>query len=82
MKNDANDSGASLAIGIVLGAVVGAGLALLLAPRTGKETRRRLADAGERWSDAARRQLDRQIDHAGEIASDIERQARAMAERS
>jgi gas vesicle protein len=80
VNENTNRSGgttSSIALGFVLGGLVGAGLALLFAPRTGKETRQRLADAGERWSDAARRQMD----HAGEIASDIERQARSMTER-
>ena len=57
----------SVALGFVLGSLIGAGLALLLAPGTGRETRRRLAEAGERWSDAARKE----IDHAGEIALGI-----------
>ena len=59
-----------------LGALVGAGVALLLAPRTGKETRRRLADAGERWGDAARKQ----VEHAGEIANDIKRNAQSVVD--
>lgn len=68
----------SVAVGFVLGALVGAGIALLLAPGTGKETRKRLADAGERWGDAARRQ----IDHASEIASDIRHNAQSAVKPS
>jgi gas vesicle protein len=71
-----NGSTASVALGFALGALVGAGIALLLAPRTGKETRRRLADAGERFGDAARKQ----VDHAGEIANDIRRNAQSTVE--
>ena len=66
----------SVALGFALGALVGAGVALLLAPRTGKETRRRLADAGERFGDAARKQ----VEHAGEIANDIKRNAQSTFE--
>lgn len=66
----------SLALGFALGAVVGAGLALLLAPKTGKETRKGLADAGERLGDAARRH----VEHAGEIAHDIKRNAQSVVD--
>ena len=55
---------------------MGAGVALLLAPRTGKDTRQRLADAGERLGDAARKQ----VEHAGEIAHDIKRNAQSTVD--
>ena len=71
-----NGGTASVALSFALGALVGAGVALLLAPRTGKETRRRLADAGERWGDAARKQ----VEHASEIAHDIKRNAQSTVE--
>lgn len=60
-------AGLSIATGFVLGAVVGAGIALLLAPETGKETRRRLADAGGRLSDAARSKFDQARDTANDL---------------
>ena len=63
----------SLSMGFVLGALLGAGIALLTAPRAGTETRRRLADAGARWGNAARIRLD----EAGEIANDLRRNAQA-----
>lgn len=53
--NDAFDSrgpsntGSTL-VGFALGAVVGAGLALLLAPDSGKRTRERLASTARKWS--------------------------------
>jgi gas vesicle protein len=62
---------APLAIGVVLGAVLGAGVALLLAPATGDETRRRITDAGRRWGGAARRRVDRAL----ETASDLQQTA-------
>ena len=58
---------APLAIGVVLGAVLGAGVALLLAPATGEETRRRVADAGRRWRGAARRRMDRALETAADL---------------
>jgi gas vesicle protein len=52
--NGTRGSGSSAALGFVLGALVGAGIGLLLAPGTGRETRRRIADAGGRLGNAAR----------------------------
>jgi len=56
-----------VAIGIVLGAVLGAGIALLLAPATGEETRRRITDAGRKVGGAARRHVGRALDTAGDL---------------
>lgn len=64
-------AGSSVAMGFVLGAVIGAGVALLLAPRTGKETRQRLADAGRRWGGAARSKLDQARDTAKDLKRDV-----------
>lgn len=63
-------AGSSVAIGFVLGTLVGAGVALLLAPRTGKENRRRLADAGGRWGDAVRSKFDQARDTAKDLKQD------------
>ncbi len=43
----------------VIGAVVGAGLALLLAPAEGRETRRRVGTTMKRWGEGARSALKR-----------------------
>ena len=56
---DEGQRGPSLLIGLALGALVGAGAALLLAPAKGDETRRRLGETAKRWSNDARRQIDR-----------------------
>jgi gas vesicle protein len=61
--------GSSVALGFVLGAVVGAGIALLLAPATGMETRQRIADAGRRWRGAAR-----------DLAEDLRQEAKSVLE--
>lgn len=69
-------AGSSVATGFVLGALVGAGIALLLAPGTGKATRQRLADAGRRWGGAARHKLDQ----ARDLADDLKEDAKSALE--
>jgi len=69
-------AGSSAAMGFVVGALVGAGIALLLAPATGKDTRRRLADAGRRWGGAARDKLGQALD----AASDLKPEAKSALE--
>jgi gas vesicle protein len=61
----------SAAVGFVLGAVVGAGVALLLAPATGKETRRRIAESGQDLSDAARDALGQAGDTVHGLKQDV-----------
>jgi len=62
VEYDTSDSRVgTLMTGLVLGAVIGAGLALLTAPESGRKTRRRIrkttgrirGDAGDRWEDFA-----------------------------
>jgi len=47
LANDVSRGGSAL-MGFLCGAVVGAGIALLLAPATGEETRRRIGDTARR----------------------------------
>jgi gas vesicle protein len=63
-------AGSAIAMGFVLGAVVGAGIALLLAPGSGRETRGRLADAGRRWGGAALDKLDQARTTVGDLKQD------------
>jgi gas vesicle protein len=53
-NNDVSRSGASSMSGFVLGAIVGAGVALLLAPATGTDTRRRVGETVKKLGSAAR----------------------------
>lgn len=66
-------AGSSTVMGFVLGALIGAGIGLLLAPATGKETRQRLANAGRRWGGVARIKLDQ----ARNAANDLQQDAKA-----
>jgi len=69
-------SGSSIAMGFVLGAVMGAGIALLLAPASGRETRGRLANAGRRLGGAA---LDK-LDQARTTVTDLKQDAKSALE--
>ena len=62
--------GGSMAMGVLFGAVVGAGIALLLAPGSGKETRQRIADASRRWRGAARNRLHQLKETADDFKHD------------
>ena len=65
-------------MGFALGAVVGAGLALLLAPDSGRNTRQRLASTARRWSESA----GHTIDQARDTAEQTIGRARDTAERT
>jgi hypothetical protein len=52
--NDVSRSGATGMSGFMLGAIVGAGVALLFAPATGTDTRRRVGDTVKKLGSAAR----------------------------
>lgn len=57
--SQSGDSSSRMMTGFMLGAVLGAGIALLLAPATGEETRRRLRETASRLRDNADEALDR-----------------------
>jgi gas vesicle protein len=66
-----NTSGTGLALmGFALGAAVGAGLALLLAPDSGKKTRERLASTAQRWSKDAGHAIDQARDAVADLGTD------------
>ncbi len=52
-----NNGGAKMLAGFVLGAAVGGALALLLAPRTGKETREKLSKTAQEFAEAAKEEF-------------------------
>ena len=72
-----NDSGrSSMMTGFVVGALVGAGIALLLAPASGEDTRRRIGDTAKRLRDTAK---DR-VGQARETISTLREDARSAIE--
>ena len=73
-----NGNGGSILTGFVVGALVGAGLALVLAPRSGKDTRRWLADKSRDLKDKtagayeqAKETLRRDAKHLGDEVKEV-----------
>jgi gas vesicle protein len=60
-------------MGFVAGAVVGAGIALLMAPASGEETRRRLGDTARRMRQDAKNRMSQ----ARETLEDLKEDARS-----
>jgi gas vesicle protein len=58
-----------LGVGLLLGAVVGAGVALLLAPCSGEETRSRIADTARRLGKGAQDKVGQVKDVVGDLTS-------------
>jgi len=58
-------------MGFVLGAAVGAGIALLLAPCSGTETRRKLGDKARQLSTSMRDGLEQTKNRLGELKDDV-----------
>lgn len=54
----------------MVGAVLGAGIALLLAPAHGKDTRKRVGSTVKRWGDGARQALKHTRENLNEIGHD------------
>lgn len=76
-----------LGIGMVIGAVIGAGVAMLVAPESGAETRRRLSRrAGNfRKGKTAWTRLGRELKRAAQMkrkAMEIEAKRKELAERA
>jgi gas vesicle protein len=64
-----SNTGSTL-LGFAIGAVVGAGIALLLAPESGKRTRDRLASKARSWSRNAGDTLEQARDTVADLGTD------------
>jgi|SRR2546428_12690466 len=69
---DFNDSGKSSAsiTPFMFGALLGAGIALLLAPAHGKDTRKRVGSTVKKWGDGARQVFTRTRDNLNDLKHD------------
>ena len=67
--NNTSNTGLAL-MGFALGAAVGAGLAILLAPDSGKKTRERLASTAQRLSKGAGHVIDEARDTLADLGTD------------
>ena len=69
-ENSVGMRGGSAFAGFVMGALVGAGIALLMAPATGSDTRKRLRETAQRLKNAAGNKLGDAQTTIGEIRDD------------
>jgi gas vesicle protein len=68
--------------GLALGALIGSGAALLMAPQSGRRTRKQLASKAEELTDAAADRFEDARDDARRIADRTSRDARRLATRA
>lgn len=74
------DSGTGFTTGMLMGAMVGAGVALLFAPKAGYELRSDLGDSVSSVRDAVTRRYRELADRAGVQLDDLEAQAESAAQ--
>lgn len=77
-RNHSEGSAGSLLAGITIGALVGAGIALLFAPQSGEETRRELSRRARTARDEA---MDRLDDATTRARHEFNRRRRRLRER-
>lgn len=65
------ERGSSSVVGFMLGAVIGAGIALLLAPEAGRDTRRRLGQTARRWGTSVKDGVEHARGRVGELKEDV-----------
>jgi gas vesicle protein len=68
-------------VGFLFGAVVGAGVALLMAPATGEETRRRLGETAGKLAHNTKDKIDQVRNRLGEMGSDLKERSDHAADK-
>jgi len=76
MDQDQERQVANFISGLMLGAIIGAGVALLTAPRTGRRTRKRLRRAAVEMRETASDRLDRLADEVKGKVDEVVQSAR------
>lgn len=69
MNSDSEREAVSFVSGLILGAIIGAGVAMLTAPQPGRKTRKRIKKSAKRLRGSATDRLD---DLAGEIKEKVD----------
>ncbi|MDX1495613.1 MAG: YtxH domain-containing protein [Longimicrobiales bacterium] len=69
MNSDSEREAVSFVSGLILGAIIGAGVAMLTAPQPGRKTRKRIKKSAKRLRGTATDRLD---DLAGEIKDKVD----------
>ena len=65
---DDRESGGAFLLGFIAGSLLGAGLALVLAPRTGTEMRREVADRAQKLGKRAAEQYEAASDRVADLS--------------
>ena len=77
MSEENGSTATGILLGIVIGAAAGAALALLLAPATGEETRRRLGETAKKFGSEGKRRFGDLRDAAGDRVTEVKEAVRA-----
>ena len=72
MNHTGEKSTNSFALGLLIGAAAGAGLALLFAPKAGSELRGQIGESVSSWKDAAGRKVREVTDRASATMGDLQ----------
>lgn len=80
MYQNQRDNGTGFTTGVLMGALVGAGVALLFAPKAGAELREDLGDSVSSVRDAVTRRYRELASRAGVELDDLETQAESAAQ--
>lgn len=77
MSDSGGEIGAFMA-GFVVGGLVGAATALILAPQSGAETRAQIAAKGDEWREYGEEQLQEYRSYAESTVGDVQERARIV----
>ncbi|MDH3296751.1 MAG: YtxH domain-containing protein [Gemmatimonadota bacterium] len=79
MEHEEIHDAATFIAGLTIGALIGTVSAILLAPQSGKRTRRRIARKAGEWSETAAEKVGEVRDETSRIADRTRRDARRIA---
>ena len=79
MEHEEIHDAATFIVGLTIGALVGTVAAILLAPQSGKRTRRRIARKAGEWSETATEKVSEVRSETGRIADRTRKDARRLA---